>query len=62
MVTQGTVFQCTSCHTEVEIVTAAEQFGGPLVCCEIEMKQAENDVFAALYEREAYDVADFEWN
>lgn len=59
MVTQGTVFQCGSCRTEVEIINA-EQFGGPLVCCEVEMKKA--DDFDALYEREAYDEADFEWN
>lgn len=59
MVTTGTMFQCTNCSTEVEIVNA-EKFGGPLVCCEIEMEKMKD--YDELYEQEAYDPTDFQWD
>jgi hypothetical protein len=61
MVTQGTVFQCMACQTEVEVVNA-QSFGGPLVCCEVEMKQVEMDEFEKRWEAEAYDAMDYQWD
>lgn len=61
MISTGTIYRCENCKTEVEIISAAEQVGGPLVCCEIEMKKSQDD-FDLLFEKEAYDEADFEWN
>lgn len=59
MIKTGNIYRCTSCQTEVEVLNAQMQ-GGPLVCCEIEMK--ESDDYDKLFEKEAYDEADFEWN
>ena len=60
MVIEGTKFRCQNCTTEVEIISV-QNFGGPLVCCEVEMKKA-GDEFEALWEAEAYDEMDSDWN
>lgn len=60
LLTEGTSFRCQSCQTEVEVVNAAGT-GGPLVCCEVEMKQVGNE-FEQLWETEAYDAMDFQWD
>lgn len=59
-INEGATFRCSSCQTEIEVVTA-NQPGGPLVCCEVEMKSVDNE-FDKLWEQEAYDVMDYEWN
>lgn len=60
MIAEGTIFRCPNCQTEVEVLSA-EKSGGPLVCCEVEMKEV-RDEFEQLYEREAYDEMDFQWD
>lgn len=60
MVKIGSTFQCQNCQTEVEVV-AAQGDGGPLVCCESEMKAVGNE-FEQIWENEAYDSEDFDWN
>lgn len=60
MVTVGTTFRCQNCKTEVEVISAHKP-GGPLVCCETEM-QAVGDEFEQVWENEAYDAEDFDWN
>ena len=59
MVSIGTIYRCQNCQTEVEVLNV-QATGGPLVCCEIEMKEV--DDFDKIYEKEAFDDADFEWN
>lgn len=60
MLAEGTMFRCQSCKMEIEVVNTAKS-GGPLVCCELEMKQV-GDEFEKLFEQEAYDEMDFQWN
>lgn len=60
MVVEGTIFRCRNCQTEIEVI-AVQQFGGPLVCCEVEMKTVKNE-FDALWEKEAYDAMDWQWD
>ena len=60
MVSEGTIFRCRNCQTEVEVINA-QQFGGPLVCCELEMNAVKNE-FDQLWEKEAYDEMDFQWD
>lgn len=60
MISEGAIYRCQSCQTEVEVISAS-QAGGPFVCCEIEMK-AVGDEFEKLWEREAYDVMDYQWD
>lgn len=60
MIKEGASYRCQSCHTEVEIVNAS-RVGGPLVCCEVEMRTV-SDEFEQLWEKEAYDPADYQWD
>lgn len=60
MMQTGQVYQCRGCRSQVEVLQT-EQAGGPLVCCEMEMGQV-GDEFAMLWEKEAYDAADFQWD
>ncbi len=60
MIASGTAYRCQTCQTEVEVVSSIGT-GGPLVCCEVEMNRVD-DEFDKLYEKEAYDESDFEWD
>ncbi len=60
MIAQGSTYRCRTCQTEIEVVQSQNN-GGPLVCCEVEMQQV-GDEFEQLYEREAYDVMDYQWD
>lgn len=60
MISEGNTYRCQSCQTEVEVLSSS-QSGGPLVCCEVEMK-AVGDEFEQLWEKEAYDVMDYQWD
>ncbi len=59
MIAEGTIYQCKNCNTEVEILAAGQPIG-PLVCCETAMNKAKD--FDQLWEEEAYDISDLEWN
>ena len=61
MLAVGTTYRCQNCHTEIEVINSQSSQSGPLVCCEVEMEPI-GDEFEKLYEREAYDAMDFEWN
>lgn len=61
MLAVGSTFRCQSCETEIGVVNTNGHPGGPLVCCEVEMQQID-DEFEKLYEKEAYDEMDFEWD
>lgn len=60
MLAEGTIFKCSSCQTEIEVLNG-QNFGGPLVCCEIEMQAVKNE-YEQLWENEAYDVMDYQWD
>lgn len=60
MLSVGTLYRCQSCGTEVEIINS-QAGGGPLVCCEVEMNRL-SDEFERMYEKEAYDASDWDWN
>ncbi len=60
MLIEGTAFRCQNCQTEIEVVSVS-QVGGPLVCCETEMKRVD-DEFDKLFEKEAYDEMDYQWD
>jgi hypothetical protein len=60
MVSVGTTFKCQNCKTEVEVISA-HKAGGPLVCCETEMSPVGNE-FEQIWENEAYDAEDFNWD
>jgi hypothetical protein len=61
MVSVGTAYKCDTCQTEVEVVRTNGMSAGPLVCCEATM-QPVADEFDKLYQAEAYDAMDFDWN
>jgi desulfoferrodoxin-like iron-binding protein len=60
MLAEGTTFRCQTCQSEVEVLNAGIG-GGTLVCCELEMKKSD-DEFEKLWEHEAYDEMDDDWN
>lgn len=60
MIAQGSIYRCKSCQTEIEVLQTPRD-GGPLVCCEVEMRPV-GDEYEKLYESEAYDVMDWQWN
>lgn len=61
MVSTGTAYRCSNCQTEVEVIHSNGNASGPLVCCETTM-QPVADEFDKLYQQEAYDAMDFEWD
>ena len=60
MVSIGTIYRCPSCQTEVEVINVGLGSKSTLVCCEETMQSVET--YDELYEKEAYDTMDFEWN
>ncbi len=59
-IAQGTIYRCQNCQTEIEVLSTVEP-GGPLVCCELEMKVV-GDEYEKLFEKEAYDEMDYVWD